>query len=71
MSLPQAVTNLAGSSNNVAAGIGECLQTLVTSMNAANGPIIIEFGERQIAFGRKRIGSMSGLVCSMEGDMPS
>ncbi|KAK7438455.1 hypothetical protein VKT23_018068 [Stygiomarasmius scandens] len=54
---------LVHSENNVAAGIGECLQAFAAaSLAPSNGntPLLVEFGKRTIALGRKHMGQMSG-----------
>jgi len=67
MSAQEILTALAASENNVAAGVAECLQALLQLAGTAapSGPILIEFGPRTIALGRKRMGSMSGKVNSV------
>ncbi|TFK44871.1 hypothetical protein BDQ12DRAFT_661522 [Crucibulum laeve] len=56
-----AMSELVSSSNNVAAGIGEVLQALgAVSTATTSKPIMIEYGNRIMALGRKRMAVMSG-----------
>ncbi|KAJ3514799.1 hypothetical protein NLJ89_g2159 [Agrocybe chaxingu] len=55
------LTDLATSSNSVAAGFGEIVQALVASSNPPNSrPIMVEFGNRTMAIGRQRMQTMNG-----------
>jgi hypothetical protein len=64
MNAQDVLVGLAESNNNVAAGIGECIRAFSNIVNGGEltGPVMIEFGDRTIALGRKRLGSMSGRV---------
>ncbi|SJK97862.1 uncharacterized protein ARMOST_01117 [Armillaria ostoyae] len=51
------------SSNNVfAAGVGQCLQAFMaaSSANTQGAPIMVTFGNRTMAFGKKKMASMTG-----------
>ncbi|KAJ3986225.1 hypothetical protein F5890DRAFT_1019655 [Lentinula detonsa] len=58
--LVDVLASLASSENNVAAGLGETLQAFVVaaSLYPSAEPILIEFGHRTMALGRKRMATM-------------
>ncbi|KAJ3749423.1 hypothetical protein DFH05DRAFT_1476687 [Lentinula detonsa] len=60
--LVDVLASLASSENNVAAGLGETLQAFVVaaSLYPSAEPILIEFGHRTMALGRKRMATMAG-----------
>ncbi|KAJ3814736.1 hypothetical protein EV368DRAFT_35129 [Lentinula lateritia] len=58
--LVDVLASLANSENNVAAGLGEVLQAFVAGSYPSPGPILIEFGHRTMALGRKRMSTMTG-----------
>ncbi|KAE9408752.1 hypothetical protein BT96DRAFT_1013364 [Gymnopus androsaceus JB14] len=52
---------LAASDNQVAAGLGETLQAFVAAASVPSpAPIVVEFGHRKMALGRKRMAAMNG-----------
>ena len=54
---------LAASSNTIAAGVGQCIQALLeASTHPGTSPIILTFGNRTMALGRKRMAGMTGRV---------
>ncbi|KAF9012483.1 hypothetical protein BDQ17DRAFT_1343989 [Cyathus striatus] len=54
-------SELASSSNHIAAGVGEILQALAgVSGGPSTKPIMIEFVDRTMALGRKRMAAMNG-----------
>lgn len=54
---------LATSENKTAAGIGLCIQALLeASERPPSTPIILMFGKRTMALGRKRMSGMTGRV---------
>ncbi|KIK69051.1 hypothetical protein GYMLUDRAFT_152274 [Collybiopsis luxurians FD-317 M1] len=59
--LLDAITTLTRSENSFAAGLGETLQAITAgSTSPSSAPILIEFGHRTIALGRKRMATMTG-----------
>ncbi|KAJ3726962.1 hypothetical protein EV361DRAFT_793100 [Lentinula raphanica] len=59
--LVDVLASLASSENKVAAGLGETLQAFaVAASYPSPGPILIEFGHRTMALGRKRMAAMTG-----------
>lgn len=63
MSLRTVVNDLIHSPNAIAAGVGEVLQAFVTaSAEYPSTPIMIEYGQRSMALGRKRMAAMNGRV---------
>ncbi|KAH7876715.1 uncharacterized protein C8R40DRAFT_1098395 [Lentinula edodes] len=64
--LVDVLASLANSENNVAAGLGEVLQAFVAGSYPSPGPILIEFGHRTMALGRKRMSTMTGRVSSFK-----
>lgn len=54
--------DLVSSPNDIAAGIGQVLEALVLASTATTTtkPIMVEYGNRVMALGRKRMGVMSG-----------
>ncbi|KIK09204.1 hypothetical protein K443DRAFT_83368 [Laccaria amethystina LaAM-08-1] len=55
------LADLVTSPNNIAAGIGQVLEALVLASTATTTkPIMVEYGNRVMALGRKRMGVMSG-----------
>lgn len=53
---------LVSSDNLFAAGIGQCLQAFLGASNAKAqaAPIMVTFGNRTMAFGKKKMASMTG-----------
>ncbi|KAF8908017.1 hypothetical protein CPB85DRAFT_1223021 [Mucidula mucida] len=52
---------LSASNNHVAAGIGQCLQAwMLTTTRPGTAPIILSFGNRTMALGRRRMAGMTG-----------
>jgi hypothetical protein len=62
MSAQDILSSLAATDNNVAAGIAQCLQAFaeVATGYAVTGPILIEFGDRSMALGRRKLTTMTG-----------
>lgn len=61
------IAGLAASNNQVAAGLGETLLAFVAAASApSSAPLVIEFGHRTMALGRKRMASMTGRVSPFE-----
>ncbi len=55
---------LVSSNNEFAAGVGQCLHAFMaaSSANAQGAPIMVTFGNRTMAFGKKKMASMTGRV---------
>lgn len=64
LTTPQSpLADLVTSPNDIAAGIGQVLEALVLASTATTTkPIMVEYGNRVMALGRKRMGVMSGRV---------
>lgn len=62
------LADLVTSPNDIAAGIGQVLEALVLASTATTTkPIMVEYGNRVMALGRKRMGVMSGRVRVFSG----
>jgi hypothetical protein len=60
----QILNNLAFSSNDFAAGIAICIKALAeATASPPVSPIIIEYRNRRMAFGRRNLARMDGYVC--------
>ncbi|KAK0460913.1 uncharacterized protein EV420DRAFT_166108 [Desarmillaria tabescens] len=64
MVIQQMAELLVSSDNSFAAGVGQCLQAFMaaSSTNAQAAPIMVTFGNRTMAFGKKKMASMTGRV---------
>lgn len=69
--LVDVIAGLAASDNQVAAGLGETLQAFVAAASVPSpAPIVVEFGHRKMALGRKRMAAMNGRVSRSSLSIP-